>query len=288
MEKEELKEDIAHGSVNFPLATYRWNSDKRFVVDLHWHDETELIYFKKGKFTIHINMKEYKVLAPAFVFISAGDIHSIVGEEGCRESVIVFDLKMLSFEYFDGIQYKIIRPLLEGKIQFPQFVFTDDEIWKDTEKIYKKILQESKEKDIASFLRVKGYFYQLIALLYENKRFISSEDMEYVDIYKVDNVKKVLSYIHNNYSSKITTEDLSSQVAMNPQYFCRYFKKLIGKTPTEYINDIRITKAAELLLNSNMKIIDIAISCGYDNISYFIKRFKKEKHISPSEYRKSK
>lgn len=109
MEKEELKEDIAHGSVNFPLATYRWNSDKRFVVDLHWHDETELIYFKKGKFTIHINMKEYKVLAPAFVFISAGDIHSIVGEEGGRESVIVFDLKMLSFEYFDGIQYKIIR-----------------------------------------------------------------------------------------------------------------------------------------------------------------------------------
>lgn len=243
---------------------------------------------QRGKFTIYINMKEYKVLAPAFVFISSGDIHSIVGEEGCRESVVVFDLKMLSFEYFDGIQYKVIRPLIEGKIQFPQFIFIDDEIWKDTEKIYKKILKESKEKDIASFLRVKGYFYQLIALLYDNKRFISSEDMEDTDIYKVENVKKVLSFIHNNYSRKISTEDLSSQVSMNPQYFCRYFKKLIGKTPTEYINDIRISKATELLVNSDMKIIDIAISCGYDNISYFIKRFKKEKHMSPSEYRKSK
>lgn len=288
MGKEELKEDITHGTVSFPLASYRWNSDKRFIVDLHWHDETELIYLKKGKFTIHINMKEYKVLAPAFVFISSGDIHSIVGEEGCRESVVVFDLKMLSFEYFDGIQYKVIRPLIEGKIQFPQFIFIDDEIWKDTEKIYKKILKESKEKDIASFLRVKGYFYQLIALLYDNKRFIASEDMEDTDIYKVENVKKVLSFIHNNYSRKISTEDLSSQVSMNPQYFCRYFKKLIGKTPTEYINDIRISKATELLVNSDMKIIDIAISCGYDNISYFIKRFKKEKHMSPSEYRKSK
>ena len=51
MEKEELKENITHGTVNFPLANYKWNSDKQFIVNLHWHDETELIFFKKGSFT---------------------------------------------------------------------------------------------------------------------------------------------------------------------------------------------------------------------------------------------
>ena len=73
---------------------------------------------------------------------------------------------------------------------------------------------------------------------------------------------------------------------MNTQYFCRYFKKLVGKTPTEYINDVRIEKAKELLAESDDKIIDIAIACGYDNIGYFIKRFKEQKHMSPSQYRK--
>ena len=50
---------------------------------------------------------------------------------------------------------------------------------------------------------------------------------------------------------------------MNTQYFCRYLKKLLGKTLTEYINEIRIEKASEYLAETNYKIIDIAVSCGY-------------------------
>ena len=69
---------------------------------------------------------------------------------------------------------------------------------------------------------------------------------------------------------------------MNEQYFCRYFKKNIGKTITEYINVIRVEKAATALAETEDKIIDIA----FDNIGYFIRRFKKEKGMTPSEYRK--
>ena len=73
---------------------------------------------------------------------------------------------------------------------------------------------------------------------------------------------------------------------MNEQYFCRYFKKNIGKTITEYINMIRVEKAATALAETEDKIIDIASACGFDNIGYFIRRFKKEKGMTPSEYRK--
>ena len=60
----------------------------------------------------------------------------------------------------------------------------------------------------------------------------------------------------------------------------------MGKTLTEYINEIRVDKASAMLSNTDEKVIDIAIQCGYDNISYFIKRFKNVKGVTPQEYRK--
>lgn len=286
MEREQLKEEVTHGNVSFPLACYKWNANKQIFVKLHWHDETELVFFQKGKFIVDINMKKYKIDAPAFMFITSGDIHSIIGEERVRESAVVFDLKMLSFEYFDGIQYHIIRPLLEKKIQFPKFVFSKDSIFIEMGKIYRKIIKESRCEELSSCIRVKSYIYQLIALLYENKKFYYSDDIKEEDNYKIANVKKILTYIHDNYSQKITTNDMAKLVGMNSQYFCRYFKKLIGKTPTGYINEIRIERASEYLLQTEMKIIDIAMACGYENMGYFIKRFREYKHMSPSEYLK--
>lgn len=72
---------------------------------------------------------------------------------------------------------------------------------------------------------------------------------------------------------------------MNSQYFCRYFKRLTGKTITTYPNEIRIDKAAELLVSSDEKIIEIAGACGFENIGYFNKRFKNLKGSTPSKYR---
>lgn len=123
MDKGKLKEEVSHGTVSFPLAVYQWKENKEFVVKLHWHEETELIYFKKGSFVVDIDMKRHNITGPAFLLIDGGSIHSILGQKGCVESAVVFDLKMLSFEYFDGIQYKIIRPLLEKKYSLPSSFF---------------------------------------------------------------------------------------------------------------------------------------------------------------------
>lgn len=284
MRREELKEEATHGSASFPLACYG-NEDKPLFVKLHWHDETEIVFLEKGRFTVDINMKKYNIDAPAFMFVNSGDIHSITGKEGNSESAVVFNLNMLSFEYFDEVQYRIIRPLIEKRIQFPKFIFPGDDILTAIEKIYRKIISESECNELSSYIRVKSYIYQLIAILYENEKFHYSDEVIEDDIYKIANIKKVLSYIHENYGQKISVEDMAKLLEMNPQYFCRYFKKLTGKTSTEYVNEIRIEKASELLARTERKIIDIAMYCGYENMGYFIKRFKEQKHISPSEYR---
>ena len=85
----------------------------------------------------------------------------------------------------------------------------------------------------------------------------------------------------------MSLEEIASVAGMNEQYLCRYFKKHVGKTITEYINDVRINHATQKLLQTDDKIIDIAIQCGYENVGYFLKRFRKEKGLTPSAFRET-
>lgn len=286
MKREELKENVVHGTVSFPLGSYEWNEEEKGIVHLHWHEETEIMYLKEGSFILNINMKEYKVSSPSLVFINSGVIHSIESVGKSRESALVFDLKMLSFEHFDASQYKIISPLIKKQIQFPHFIYVDDKIWNSVKELYEKISLEATYNKLSSYMKAKGYLYELIGILYENNMFLYEDKLEEINGYNIENVKKVLSFIQDNYNNKITLEEAASVVGMNTQYFCRYFKKLLGKTLTEYINEVRVEKAVEYLIESDYKIIDVAVECGYDNIGYFIKRFKEIKGVSPSEYRK--
>lgn len=286
MDKGRLKESVSHGTVQFPLAAYCWNGEgSHFLVKLHWHNETEIVYFQKGSYLVNINMQSYRIQAPAFMFVTAGDIHSIEAFSAGTESAIVFDLKMLSFEYFDEIQYHIVRPLLEGTVQFPQFIFPQACVWKQLKKLYVRMQQDAENNTLDARIRMKACLYSVLALCYENSLFRFADNIGPQDSYKVANTKKILTYLQENYAGKITIDDMAEQLGMNAQYFCRYFKKLTGKTPTGYLNELRIEKAAELLADTERKIIDIAMACGYENMGYFIKRFTQQKGMKPSAYR---
>lgn len=99
--------------------------------------------------------------------------------------------------------------------------------------------------------------------------------------------KKVLSYIEDHYTEHITLEDLAKIAGMNPKYFCRFFREMSFRTPIDYVNYYRIERACEQLSTTNTTIIEVALNCGYNDISYFIKTFRKYKGITPKQYLKS-
>lgn len=287
MDKGDLKEPVSHGTVQFPLAAYRWRGEENsFSVKLHWHEETEIVFFQKGTYHVTVNMQSRPVQAPAFLFVKAGDIHSIEASCAGVESAIVFDMKMLSFEYFDDVQYQLVKPLLEGVVQFPQFLFPQEKIWQPLKELYLQMQEDAERNTLDARIRMKAGLYSLLALFYENDLFRFADHIRPQEGYKVANTKKILTYLQENYTGKITMDDMAKQLGMNTQYFCRYFKRLTGKTPTGYLNELRIEKSAELLLDTEQKIIDIAMACGYDNIGYFIRRFTSQKGMTPSAYRK--
>ena len=78
---------------------------------------------------------------------------------------------------------------------------------------------------------------------------------------KITAIKTVLSYITDHYHEKLYVQDLASQVNMNEQYFCRFFKRSIGKTPIDYINDYRLNKVIRLLETGDAQITEICLEC---------------------------
>ena len=100
-----------------------------------------------------------------------------------------------------------------------------------------------------------------------------------------DAVSRGLDYIEKHYAEKCTLFDIAEHVHFSPVYFHGIFKKAIGKTPSEYLNDFRIEKAKQMLLIENMEIASIAAALGFSSQSYFNYCFKKKTALTPSEYR---
>ena len=105
---------------------------------------------------------------------------------------------------------------------------------------------------------------------------------------RVEALKSVMTYIHEHCTSRIYITELAGIMSMNEQYFCRLFKRTIGKTPVAYINEVRTRKAAGMLEHTSLTVAEIANECGFGNIGHFINEFKRQTGAAPLEYRKTK
>ena len=97
-------------------------------------------------------------------------------------------------------------------------------------------------------------------------------------------LKNVLDFIDNNYALPITLEQLSAAASMSPKYFCRFFYQMTHRTPIDYLNYQRIEHACYELATSENSVTDVAFNCGFNDLSYFIKTFKRYKGKTPGKY----
>lgn len=98
-------------------------------------------------------------------------------------------------------------------------------------------------------------------------------------------IENALHYIHTHYRSSLTREEIASHVYLHPDYFAKLFKQKIGKSLTDYINELRINMAKQLLLETDYSISAVALEAGFENISYFSTLFKKYTGTTPNHYR---
>ena len=293
-----LKEKQSHGTHLFPCAYYHFsNLSYRLRVRHLWHEEVEVVYLQHGSYKLDINMEPYGTDQECFLFLNSGELHSLrsVSVE-FDEQAIVFLPSMLLFHNYDSIDESILLPLAQNKLTFPRFLDQTIPFFPAFRSCYQqisRIFSKNNETlvtgeqiltdNVIAQLQIKAGILQLIGILMEAGLMRQSPRSE---SQKITAIKTVLSYITEHYQEKLYVQDLASQINMNEQYFCRFFKRSIGKTPIDYINDYRLNKVIRLLETGDAPVTEVCLECGFNNMGNFQRLFKRKTGTTPLQYRK--
>ena len=266
-----------HGTEDFPLELYCIDKNHpKYEMAHHWHANLELMRILKGNSTVQLNDRKYKVTKGDVLFINSEVVHSALPQD-CEYECIVFDPHFVATNSeFEEIIGNIVNHDMVVK-EFSE----DEEIKRIINSLF-DAMKEAKNK-----FTITGILYSLFGEIISRNYFdekLYTENENAKNLYKL---KKVLNYIRTSYSKQITLKDMAQVAGVSPKYFCSFFKTMTAKTPMEYLNSYRIEKAAAILLSSDNSITDIAYSCGFNDLSYFIKVFKDFKGISPKQFRKT-
>lgn len=284
-----LKEDREHGDAMFPLAAY-WIElpAGAHVLDTHWHEEAEFFLLLEGEILFQVDTDYFTLRPGEAVFIESGDIHAAyaLADTPCRFCALVFHPDLLASAQYDTIQQTVILPLQEKRQSFPRHL-TASVPWQADLLLHLNHMMKAYEQQLPGFESfIKGTLLIMLSQIALPGRSVNHSPSEGADNTKADRLKKAILYIQDHYQEPIRTRDLAGLIPMSEGQFCRFFKSMTRKTPVDYINSYRVRQAAALLQQSDRKISDIAMDVGFDNVSYFIKVFRKAMNCSPSEFRR--
>ena len=108
------------------------------------------------------------------------------------------------------------------------------------------------------------------------------------DVKHADAIFQAIQYINKNYSEKVSLDEVAGAVYLSPAYFSKIFKEEMKCNFNSYLNQVRIDKSKNLLLNSKFSLVEIAGMVGYEDQSYFTKVFKRISGLSPGKYREKR
>lgn len=282
MKYMDYQEQEKEGSFRFPIVYRRYTPlSPRYHMQLHWHTHYEILRITSGVFHLTLGDELRILKADECVFITGGVLHGGNPREGCIYECITFDFQLLLRESFTDT--KLVHMLLTQKITILPYI-TDYS--PDVLPLIARLGRALAERQEGCELAAQGCFYLFLSLLLEQHLYEETAHSA-VSSDHLASLKNVLSYIAGNYSEHITLDALARIAGMNPKYFCRYFKNITERTPIDYLNYYRIECACELLYTKDISIKEAAISCGFNDESYFIKTFHKYKGTTPKQFLKA-
>lgn len=278
---KQYHENKRRGIETFPLSYYK-EKYSNHMIKLHWHSEIELLYGISGELAVSVSDEKYILREGDIFFINPEELHtySPISEE-VQYHAAVFHPSIFQFHENHFFQQDFTEPLLSGELHFPRMIRVDDEVYHVVQTVVHRLFNED--------IRIKELAFADLVMLFGLllKYSLMNREVNATAHRKAEDVKKCISYMEENYKNKITLAELADLVHMNPNYFCNYFKKQTGVTPFQQLNYIRIKNAAKMLKQNEDSIADVAIACGFENVSFFIRKFKEIRGCTPSAYRKN-
>ena len=254
---------------------------------LHYHPELELIYFKKGRGTQFIgdNISDFK--SGDLVLVGAHlphywrfDTGYTEGGEGNYADVKVAHFTESLFgEYFLNLpENRLLKQVLQQAARGIR-------LRGNTSGQIATMLNEMLDTEGTDRIIL------LMQALLETARsgqmeLLSSESYLHQHELREERLRDVYAYTYSNFKKKIQLEEIASVARISPTSFCRYFKSLTQKTYSQFLSEVRVGKACQLLINHSMDIKQVCYESGFNNFASFHKSFKQITGKSPLTYQK--
>lgn len=250
----------------------------------HWHEYFELINILEGSMEVECGGRQITAKAGDTLIFNPSEIHSCYKiETPLKLYCVIFDVDILKSRNFDKAEKKYLIPILQGDIIFENHVESSKKLtW-----LVKTICSEIKQSLLGYELAIKSYLLEIfVVLLREYLAATLTETERNHNLRNYMRISEILNHIEANYMNDINIDELALIAYISKYYLCRLFKKIVGRTITEHIHLVRITKAYELLINSDMPVTEIATEVGFSDVNYFGRIFRRTIGHSPSETRK--
>lgn len=251
----------------------------------HWHDDIELIAVLSGEMEYSVNGEILALKKGQGLLVNAGQMHFGFSRKKTECDFICILLHPMLLSPLPSFEQDFILPVIRNQ-NFPYLFLHEETSWERA--IYEKALYlYNIRKEKTAPLKILAGFAEIWELLYEN---ISvDKDRNKNNIHEnqdLNIVKKMAEFINNNYMEKLPLADIAAAGAVGQSKCCKLFARFFFQTPTMYLTQHRLTKSMELLLNTDLPVIEIALSVGFGSASYYTETFRKWIGKTPSEFRK--
>jgi AraC-like DNA-binding protein len=259
---------------------------REFTYPIHSHSDYELNFTENAAGVKRIVGDSVEVIGDYdLVLVSSKELEHVLEQQECkspkiREITIQFSPDIFEQNFTNKQQFDSIRKMLvkgQKGIAFPMSAIM---------KVYPLLDSLSMEQD--SFYAVMKFF----TILYElskckEAKTLSSSPFARIDTHSESRrVQNIQQYINENYKQDIRLPVLAQMAGMSAVAFSSFFKARTGTSLSDYIIDVRLGHASQMLIQTGTPVADICFECGFNNLSNFNRIFKKKKGCSPQEYRK--
>ncbi len=271
------------------------NSESSYAGIMHKHNFIEIVYVISGSARHHMGELIYEVHKGDLIIVNYGVAHTFIPIKDEKEPFSTYDL-LFTTELFEitrigKYDFSALASSYLFYSSFPDSAALNHSLnllrsnATDFHSIFNKIYKEYINRESGFMSMIRAHLIELITLIF---REIDKKTNADITKEQRDVVSKAIEFMRSNYNTRINLDDIVADIFLSKDYFRQLFKKTTGISITEFIQKTRVEEACRLLQTSDRTIFDIAGDCGFTDIKFFYKTFKKITKKTPNEYRKEK
>ena len=281
------RELTPHGTAEFPCAGYT-DCYRDSFFPWHWHDEIEIGYIESGGMTVSVNDHRYELGPGSGIFVNSGVLHSYSGKGGgeCRFPNVLFHASLIYGNRSSIFLTRYKRPILEAA-RFSHCILSPEVPWqREAVETIRTAHQLFLSPEEGYECKIRNTLTDLILLLFTHcrERIFSPSAPNTTEIHRI---RQMMDFIACRYTQSISLREIAHAALVSERECLRCFRQVIGLSPKQYVLDLRIQRARELLAGSSLSLTEVGEACGFQTQSYFIRLFRRAAGMTPGQYRRA-